>query len=589
MATRILGVDLGAYSVKVAVANPGFRHAIMADYIERRVPEGDEPHEVRATRVLGEIIREYKLETESPYCAIAGDHVFVHILEFPFKSLKRSDLERAVGAELESILPIDLEDMAYSFEILPQDVSTDESSDDGEVVDLGDPLAADEDDPTFVQGESAGDGTAVVHGRVAEPTTGMRILACAMRRDWGRRLLGLMGDQAAEPRGMVAAPASYTQIAERISEFAQLKHAKPKSKVKIKHGPPVAIIDIGHERTDVCVVQDGRAVFTRTLARGGRDVTESIATAWHKTWDEAETAKHTDGFVGSSNNPPPSEAWMRVHEVVVKEMTPLARDLRQTLNGCRAKTGARVTRAVLIGGGSRLRGIDSYLAEQLRVPVELLDAADGEKILGTKVASMGVRADVACLAAGVAFEGGTGKPSFDLRQGALAYKADLGFLRQRATQIAAAALIIVAFAAVNAYAALYKLRKQETTLNEKLAVQSTAINGSPMTPNEVTEKCGVAGSVTLDSPLPKMTAYDILLDISTRLPDRKKVTINVSDLDIKQGKITLKGSAASNEEIDLIEEKIKEQPCLKDLTRGPTTSGPEDTRNFSFTIKSTCM
>lgn len=589
MATRILGVDLGAYSVKVAVANPGFRHAVMADFIERRVPDGDESHEVRATRVLGEIIRQYKLDGESPYCAISGDHVFVHILEFPFKSLKRADLERAVGAELENILPIDLEDMAYSFEILPQDVAEEESSSDGEIVDLGDPLGASDEDPTFVQGQASGEAAPVVHGRVAEPTTGMRILAVAMRRDWGRELLKLMDDQDAEPRGMVASPASYTQIAERISEFAQLKHTKPKGKAKVKHGPPVAIIDLGHEHTDVCVVRDGRAVYTRTLARGGRDVTESIAGSWHKTWEEAETAKHTDGFIGSTSNPPPSEAWMRVHEVVVKEMAPLARDLRQTLNACRAKTGARVARAVLIGGGSRLRGIDSYLSEQLRMPVELLDAADGEKILGTKVASTGVRADIACLAAGVAFEGGTGKPSFDLRQGALAYKADLGFLRQKATQLAAAALVIVAFAAVNAYAALYKLRKQETSLNEALAVRSTAINGSPMTPDEVTQKCGVAGAVTPDSPLPKMTAYDILLDISTRLPDRKKITVNVSDLDIKQGKITLKGSAASNEEIDLIEEKIKEQPCLKDLTRGPTTSGPDDTRNFSFTIKSTCM
>ena len=589
MATRILGVDLGAYSVKVAVANPGFRSAVMVDFIERRVPEGDEPHEVRATRVLGEIIREHKLESESPYCAIAGEQVFVHVLEFPFKSLRRADLDRAVGAELESILPVDLEDMAYSFEILPQDVSEGQAAGTDDV-ELGDPLGASDDDPTFVQGAASGEAAAVVHGRVAEPTTGMRILACAMRRDWGRRLLKLMSEQDAEPRGMVAAPASYSQIAERVSEFAALKHVKPQGKGKAKqHRPPVAIIDVGHEHTAVCVVQDGRAVFTRTLARGGRQVTDAIATAWHKDPRAAEDAKHTDGFIASGSNPPPSEAWMRVHEVVVKEMAPMARDLRQTLNGCRAKTGARVTRAVLIGGGSRLRGIDSYLTEQLRMPVELLDAADGEQILGTKIASTGVRADTAALAAGVAFEGGTGRPSFDLRQGELAYKADLSLFRQKATQIAAAVLVVVAFAAVNAYAALYKLRKQESALTERLAVESTAVNGSPLTPDEVTQKCGVAGAVMASSPMPKMTAYDILLDINSRMPDSKKVTVNVSDVEIKQGKISVKGSAASNEEIDLIEEKIKEQPCLKDLTRGPTTAGPDDTRNFSFTIKSTCM
>ena len=101
---------------------PGFRSAAMIDYYERLVPPGDEPHEIRAARALGEIVREQRLDQESPYAAMAGDRVFLHVLEFAFKSLRRPELAKAVGAELESVLPIDLEDMVYAFEQLPRDV-----------------------------------------------------------------------------------------------------------------------------------------------------------------------------------------------------------------------------------------------------------------------------------------------------------------------------------------------------------------------------------------------------------------------------------------------------------------------------------
>ena len=122
MASRVVGVDLGAYSVKVAVATPSFRSASISEFIERLLPPGEESYLVRAVAVLGEIIREYGLEHDTHYVAVAGDQVFVHILEFPFKNIRRADLDAAVGAELESILPVDLEDMVYAFEQIPRTV-----------------------------------------------------------------------------------------------------------------------------------------------------------------------------------------------------------------------------------------------------------------------------------------------------------------------------------------------------------------------------------------------------------------------------------------------------------------------------------
>lgn len=568
MASRILGVDLGAYSVKVVIANPGFRAAAPADVIERLVPPGDESHELRAARVLAQIVRENRLEGDTPYASVAGDQVFVHILEFPFKTLRRADLEKAVGAELEGVLPVDLEDMVYAFEPLPADVEA------GAELALEDPLASEagDEDPTFVHTTPHAQ---VVHGRVAAPAEGMRVLTCAMRRDRAASLLELHEQHGAEPRALVASPGAYARVAERLVTAGD-----------VKGGPPLALIDIGHERTDVCVVKGGKPVFFRTIKRGGRHVTSTISRTWRLSWQEAENAKHTDGFVGSAAEPPASDAWQRVHDVVITELGPLARELRQTLSSCLAKTGAVVHQAVLVGGGARLRGLPAFLTEQLNVPVMVLSPEDAVSIAGDAVAR-GCGADVAALAAGVALEGGTGRPAFDLRQGELSYKADLSFLRTKATQIAAAALVIVAFAAGAAYAELYKLRKSEQVLDQRLAIETTEVFGEPVSASDTLDRTG--GQTQAESPLPKMTAYDVLLAINEKIPARSEVTLDVTEVDIKPGKITFEGRAKESKEIDVIQENLEKIACFDQVKRGKQSAGPDDTQNFELTIDSSCM
>lgn len=594
MATRILGVDLGAYSVKVILATPGFRQTIVTDLIERPVPpatpaedgSGGEPHLVRAARVLGQIAREHRLEGDAAHVVVPGDQMFVHILEMTFRTLRRPLLEKAVGAELEGILPLDLEDMVYAFEPIPDDAGDVAGAAYAPGPTSGRPgsALADDDEPTNVQGTAPATAEGTAHGRVAAPTEGMRVLACAMETARARSLLDAMEEHAVEPRGLVAAPGAYARLAESLAESSPQSLAGDAGAA----GAPVAIIDIGHERTDVCVVVGGRATYARTILRGGRHVTESIARAWNIPLEQAEQAKHTNGFVSSAAEPARTVEWQRMHEVVIHEVTALASELRRTLQSCRAKTGIGVRRAVLIGGGSRLRGLAPLLSERLRVPVRTLGAADARAILGDQLATAGAPVDVACLAAGVAMEGASGRPRFDLRQGELAYKADLSFLRQKAPALAVALLAILAFAAIEAYASLYKLRIAEENLQSRLAVETTELFGAPLSASDTLDR--VQGKVAgQKSPLPRMTAYDILIEMNGKLPDNGKVTVDVEGLEIAPGKIAFRATTATSAQIDEIEEAFKSIDCFDDISRGNTTIGSGGEREFSFAIKSSCM
>ncbi|HEY6179412.1 MAG TPA: hypothetical protein VIX73_33385, partial [Kofleriaceae bacterium] len=180
MASRVFAVDLGAWSVKLAIASPGIRGATLYNVVERVVPPGDESPELRAKAVLASLVTELRLRDDPGYIGVFGDQVFTQVLEFGFKNLRRADLDKAVGGELEGVVPVDLEDMVYAFEPLPPAVSPPMSAA---------PVAAFE---------------SVQRGRVAPPVEGMRVLSYAMRRERAEHLIELGNDCGFDPRGILA-------------------------------------------------------------------------------------------------------------------------------------------------------------------------------------------------------------------------------------------------------------------------------------------------------------------------------------------------------------------------------------------------
>ena len=583
MAGRIVAIDLGSYSVKVAVANTGWGQATVIDFIERAVPVGDRADSIhRSAAIVQEILRERALEDDSIYVAAPGNLVSSRVLEFGFRHLKRADLEKAVGGELEGLLPYDLDEMVFTFDSLPRDVGAkhepEVTAPQNEVQD---------DEPTFVGG-----GTEVNQqpgpGIVALPPHGMRVFACAMQQHKAREILEATTFNGDQPRGLIVGATGFGHIVERIDGLSQIQAHEP-----------VAVIDMGHQRTDVCVVKGGRVVFSRTVERGGRDLSEAIASAWNIPFEEAEKAKHADGFIASQAEPAPSDAWKRIHDVASTELIPLARELRRTLKVCRAETGAHAAAAVLVGGASRLRGMASFLAEQLTLPTQTVGAADAERILGKELSGRGAPADVACCAAGVAIDAATGGVMFDLRQGVLAFKADFSFLRQKIAHLAAVALIIIAFGAGNAYAALYKLRQAEGVLQERIAIETVQATGKEycdatdkavcLSTSDIVNLAGPSGGIKPESPLPKVSAWDVLLAINSKLPPKGEVTIDVKNIDIRPGQISLTASAADTKQVGAIEKALQSIECFVDVSKPNISSGPNDVKAFTISIKSSCM
>ena len=555
MASRVFAVDLGAWSVKLAIASPGLRGATLLHVVERLVPPGDGPSEPRAKAVLASMIEELRLRDETGYIGVYGDQVFTQVIEFGFKNLRRAELDKAVGGELEGVVPVDLEDMVYTFEPLPPAPATAPAAVPG-VIDLG------------------------TRGRQAAPTEGMRVLTYAMRRDRAEHLIDLGTSCGFNPRGVLACGGAAIRL---VAHTPSLARARAEG--------AVAVIDIGHDRTDVVVIADGKAVFSRSIARAGKHVTDAIAKHWRLPWQDAERAKHSDGFVASQAEPATSDAWARIHQVTISELQPFARDLRQTLAACRARTGFAASAAIVVGGGARLRGIGSFLTEQLGIPSWRLTPDDIAGLAGPKVAADPTAAaavDSSAMTIGMAYDCAGGRPLFDLRSGALAVKMDLSFLRAKAVPLGAAVIAIAAFAAFSAYADLYRMRKAEKVLATRLATESTAQFGEARSADAVINATG-PGGVGAISPLPRLSAYDILLEISAKVPAKDKITLDIDQISIDDQKVDITGTTKTAEGIDLLVSELKKVTCFKEVNRGPTDTNADGTKKFKLTITAPCM
>jgi type IV pilus assembly protein PilM len=129
-----------------------------------------------------------------------------------------------------------------------------------------------------------------------------------------------------------------------------------------------AIVDIGAEVTSVVVHADGEPLIVRTVPRGGREITESLATRLGITVPEAEALKCRYGLHGDGS--PDSAA------AAGDAIRPLVNELRSSFtylaSGERQK---QVTRISLSGGSALMPGLAEHLQEQLHVAVMYADNA----------------------------------------------------------------------------------------------------------------------------------------------------------------------------------------------------------------------
>lgn len=511
MAHRVLGIDLGSYSVKVAELSAGFRQTLLTGVYEKTLLPPTDDSEAplhRAVRTLRALLDEEGIEPEVAAASL-GRGLTLRVMHLPFAD--RKTLDTVVPGEFEGVVLGDAGEM--NLDVL------------------------------------------VGHGSAR----GNSVLAVAARISDLQQLVDEMASVRCEPRIIGAAPVAAGALVG----------------IAIDKNETAAVVDIGHRQTHISIVDRGRVVFARTVRRGGADVTRALQDTYRMTEDDADRSKHEQAFVLSGGEVGETEQHRRVDECVKAALRPLLRELRQTLSAVTSEVGCAVQKLYLTGGGARLRGLVPYLGEELKVPAAVLTIPRNNPLVAAVFSGdeeqLAAQLPLPALAA--AMQASISVEQVNLRKGALAYRTDYSYLRQKAAPLAIGMMFVLLSAGLNAWVALRSLREEGTALEERLKRETQELFGEPKLDGKaVSEELrqGPRGGVP---PIPQATALDILEMLTKAVPtDGGK--LDVLELDIKSKKIFLKATAESAAQIDALSEALSKVDCFDDVQKGKVSSVP---------------
>ena len=540
MAHTITGIDLGSRSVKFAVLDVGFRRVRVNSAFEEPVPPGETPLAERQAEALRAGLA--RLPSGSTiHVALPGEMLALRVLDLPFSDARK--VEQVVGYELEGQIMHDLSEVVMDHVILSA---------------------------------ASADGS---------EAAGSRALAIAARTDEIAAFLASLKQSGVDPRTLYVTPVIYQALL--AEEPAETTPAGCR-----------LFIDLGHRHSQLCFLRGNEAVFGRTSNHAGEELTLALVQASRDKWTfaQAEQAKHTYGFVPSRAQPPGTAAQRQLGPVCRDALAPFLRDLRQTLTSFRAQNKTQVESILLAGGGSRLQGLADFLQEELGIPTSLwpappaAEATESDEVDEVSVVDEEGSASRArlALAHALAWAGVRGHKQLDLRRGSFQYRVSFSIVRQKAAHLALLVGTVLACAAVDGTIALRRLSSEQQQLKEKLRLATKELFGAPRF--DATEVTAALKRSFRDemAPLPRVTAYDLLDQISRKMPAADQVAIDVQDLDIKTKKTTIKGTVDSAAALDDVVAKLKEIDCFEEINKGPLTEVSGGAKQFSLTINSKC-
>jgi general secretion pathway protein L len=381
-----------------------------------------------------------------------GRRVFVHHLPIPVAGQKQID--ELLPFEIEAQVPVDIDELVFDYEIAP--------------VQPGSPT--------------------------------LDVLTVSARTEHVRERIALVREALGrEPDSVGCGPIELSQLA---TLFPALSAAGP-----------LAIVDLGEDTTDVCVLESGRVAATRSLSLG------------------------TSGF------PKSAEA--------------LVAQLRQTFGSYALSSGRDVGRVYVVGSGASLEGVSEFFGDRLAVPFVTLP----ESVLEATTPSQLPLLPRFARALGAAQHVARGR-GINLRRGELAFQRGFGFLKEKAPLLmglGAAVLISFVFAT---WAETRALDREREMLVARLEAESQAVFGTATSdPEEVDVLLQQAMQHRAEDPMPHFGGLSAAVAVSEAVaPD---IVHDVEELDLQKGKLTLRGIVSSTEEAQRISKALEEHRCLE--------------------------
>ncbi len=300
---RTVGLDIGSGYVKLVAMDHGKgRPRVIKAAATPLVPDAIVEGEVMDPTLVASTIRSLfetaGVKEKRVVTAVGGRDVIIKRIQMD--RMKESDAREVIRWEAEQHVPFDMESVELDFQIL-------------------DPLA---------------EGLQ------------MTVLLVAAKRELVENKVALLLDAGLEP-------AVIDVDAFALHNAFELNYPEAMSGV-------VGFVNIGHETTNVNLLEDGVPVLTRDLAFGTRRLRESLQRERGLTADKAE-----DVLEGRTSDPEHEEFIAQRAEEVALGVERAAAFLQAS------STHVGLSRIYVCGGGARVLRMAETLADRLQVPAEI--------------------------------------------------------------------------------------------------------------------------------------------------------------------------------------------------------------------------
>lgn len=536
VAGRGIGIDVGSWSVKVAVVRRHLGRLVLERVVERPIPRdaAGRPDAEAAAAAVAAAIEEIRVGRALVVAGVPTQLSTVRNLDVPFRQETR--IRHVVKAEVEPHLPFAAEEIVVDYCLTGVEREAPEA-------------------PEEAEGQAP-----------AAPTN---LLITAVQKKVVGDLLGVVRGERLDPEVVDV---------EFMGAFGAARMLAPQA----PEGGEL-IVDIGAVKTSVIYARQGRPLGVRAFNFGGDTLTQAVAKATGVSFADAEAHKaaHPQLPSGETDAAPAARA-------MAEALDGLRRGLDQTVRFFAGQVGeVTYDRLLLTGGSAALVGLTQWLATALGKEVALLDS------LGPLKNAAGEEFSVArcATAIGLALRGvGESVALQNFRQEELAYPNPLKRLVKFLAP-AAGLVVCIVLAALAGYYISYlhalatQARYTEMKLEEVRAVlgKAAAYPTLEALKRVVDERAAEFETLSGENP---QSVLDVLYELSricyggkapppadSEPKDPKAAAdalikrsepwkIQIISFQMERGRVSLEGSAASYTAINQFKHALEESPLF---------------------------
>ena len=542
---RVIGLDVGSYSIKAVEIVNTFKSYEIANFYENVIPHVDElDPDVVIPACMEQLFTENNLQADRIITAMPGQYISSRIMPFNFSDVRK--IETAIFSEVEDAVPFNMEDMIVDHQILGQ-------------------------------------------------MNGQTIALVAMTR-----------------KNFLATFLEHLQridIDPKLVDVDSLAFYNLSPYIGLDPDGCSAIVDVGHEKTSVCIVQDGVLRMFRSINLGGRYISEFLARDLETNFSEAQRVKHRVSRVICADDE--GNELENDDRVIAERMTlaanAIVKELGRTFYAFKNWEKSPITGIHISGGTTRIKNFDAYLSEQLEIPVKQIQIDQSELKMNPSLAS---QMAIMPQAVAIGLRGTTSikrHSQINLRQGEFAYVRNYeSILKSSGTVfklIAVALLLLTISYGVKAFfynAEIDTLQKQY--LKEYLAIhpgekdkykagkftfKKLHTDARNKLSAEIAQKRSTIDDfITKNGPSPALV---VLKEISDKIPSTLKLNTTRFDYTTVNeggGNVVFKGETDSYEAVEEIVEKLRLVKTLKEVKDAKSSPKPgSDKKVIEFTVE----